>query len=99
MKLGGIYRKNVKLLVNFDDFQLYELSIEEFENIFYFENLKLHVFGIVAIHSTLRGPALGGCRFLEYISFEDGLEDILRLAKAMTYKNAIVDLSYGGGNV
>ena len=52
---------------------------------------------IVAIHNTRRGPALGGCRYYEYVSHDDQLEDVLKLSKAMTYKNSLADLNYGGG--
>ena len=51
----------------------------------------------IAIHSTLRGPALGGCRFAKYDSEDDALEDALRLSKGMTYKNILADLDFGGG--
>jgi leucine dehydrogenase len=52
---------------------------------------------IVAIHNTNRGPALGGCRYFEYISHDAQLEDVLKLSKAMTYKNSLAGLNYGGG--
>ena len=53
--------------------------------------------GIVAIHDTRLGPALGGCRFLPYAREEDALIDALRLARGMTYKAALADLPHGGG--
>lgn len=52
---------------------------------------------IIAIHSTKRGPALGGCRCLEYHSTIDAVRDALRLAQGMSYKAAISDLALGGG--
>lgn len=52
---------------------------------------------IIAIHSTALGPALGGTRFRRYDSDEDALADVLRLAEAMTYKNAVAGLDLGGG--
>ncbi|MET9266421.1 Glu/Leu/Phe/Val dehydrogenase dimerization domain-containing protein [Amycolatopsis sp. NPDC004079] len=51
----------------------------------------------VAIHSTARGPAIGGCRIKEYPSWRDGAEDALRLSAAMTMKCALAGLPYGGG--
>lgn len=51
----------------------------------------------VAIHSRRLGPAAGGIRLLQYPTWQDGLADALRLAKAMTYKNALAGLPYGGG--
>ena len=52
---------------------------------------------IVAIHDSRLGPALGGCRFIEYVSDEDALIDALRLARGMTYKAALAGLAHGGG--
>ncbi len=53
--------------------------------------------GIVAIHSTVLGPALGGTRFWKYASDGDAIVDALRLARGMTYKNAVAGLNLGGG--
>lgn len=52
---------------------------------------------IIAIHSTKLGPALGGCRFIEYDSFNAAIQDALRLAQGMTSKSAIANLPLGGG--
>ncbi|WP_293676182.1 Glu/Leu/Phe/Val dehydrogenase [uncultured Phenylobacterium sp.] len=52
---------------------------------------------IIAIHSTVRGPAAGGCRMWNYATAEDALEDALKLSRAMSYKNAMADLELGGG--
>src|SRR5882762_207617 len=53
--------------------------------------------GIIAIHSTVLGPALGGTRFWKYASDEEAIVDALRLARGMTYKNAVAGLNLGGG--
>jgi leucine dehydrogenase len=53
--------------------------------------------GIIAVHSTVLGPAAGGCRIWDYDSAEDALTDALRLSRGMTYKNAMADLPLGGG--
>ena len=52
---------------------------------------------IIAIHSTALGPALGGTRFYPYPDQEAALTDVLRLSKAMSYKNALAGLDLGGG--
>lgn len=52
---------------------------------------------IIAIHSTHLGPALGGCRCLHYPDFESALNDVLRLARGMSYKAALAGLPLGGG--
>jgi leucine dehydrogenase len=53
--------------------------------------------GIIAIHSTALGPAVGGTRFWNYDSEEEALTDALRLSRGMTYKNALAGLPLGGG--
>lgn len=53
--------------------------------------------GFVAIHSTKLGPAVGGTRFWKYESDEAAIKDLLRLARGMTYKNALAGLPLGGG--
>jgi leucine dehydrogenase len=53
--------------------------------------------GIIAIHSTTLGPALGGTRFWHYATDEEAIVDALRLARGMTYKNAVAGLNLGGG--
>jgi leucine dehydrogenase len=53
--------------------------------------------GIIAIHSTTLGPALGGTRFWQYASDDEAIVDALRLARGMTYKNAVAGLNLGGG--
>lgn len=53
--------------------------------------------GIIAVHSTALGPALGGTRFWKYDSDEAAITDALRLSRGMTYKNAVAGLDLGGG--
>jgi leucine dehydrogenase len=53
--------------------------------------------GIIAIHDTTLGPALGGLRFWNYASDDDAFVDVLRLSRGMTYKNAVAGLNLGGG--
>ncbi len=52
---------------------------------------------IIAIYTTALGPALGGTRFHPYPSTAAALTDVLALAKAMAYKNALAGLDHGGG--
>ncbi|MGH3375000.1 MAG: Glu/Leu/Phe/Val dehydrogenase dimerization domain-containing protein [Actinoallomurus sp.] len=52
---------------------------------------------IIAIYSTVLGPALGGTRFYPYSSEDEALDDVLNLSKGMAYKNALADLDLGGG--
>ncbi len=53
--------------------------------------------GILAVHSTKLGPALGGTRFWQYAADEEAITDALRLSRGMTYKNAVAGLHLGGG--
>ncbi len=53
--------------------------------------------GIIAVHSTVLGPALGGTRFWKYTSDDAAITDALRLSRGMTYKNAVAGLDLGGG--
>jgi leucine dehydrogenase len=53
--------------------------------------------GIVAIHDTTLGPALGGTRFWQYGSTDEAIVDALRLARGMTYKASVAGLNLGGG--
>jgi len=53
--------------------------------------------GIIAIHSTALGPAVGGTRFWNYATEADALNDALRLSRGMTYKTALAGLPLGGG--
>ena len=53
--------------------------------------------GLIAIHDTTLGPALGGTRFWNYSSDAAAITDVLRLSRGMTYKAAITGLNLGGG--
>ena len=52
---------------------------------------------IIAVHSTYRGPAAGGCRWWSYADDAAALTDALRLSRGMSYKNAMAGLPMGGG--
>ena len=52
---------------------------------------------IIALHSTTLGPATGGCRMWAYENETDAINDVLRLSRAMSYKNAMAELPLGGG--
>ena len=54
-------------------------------------------FGIIAIHDTTLGPALGGTRFWQYATTGEAITDALRLARGMTFKSAVAGINLGGG--
>lgn len=77
-------------------FALKDLPVAGYERVCTFSDASVGLKGVIAIHSTVRGPSAGGCRYWRYDSEEAGLEDALRLAKGMSYKNAMADLPLGG---
>lgn len=76
---------------------LEQMQAEGHEQVTYFYDEATGLKAIIAIHSTVLGPALGGCRVWPYESEEAALYDVLRLSKGMTYKNAAMGLNLGGG--
>ena len=78
-------------------------SVFEYAKTHGFEDvhIKIHeptkLEAIIAIHSTKLGPALGGCRCIEYPNKANAILDALRLSRAMSYKAALVNIPFGGG--
>ena len=72
-------------------------DFHQHERILTFYDAKSGTKGIIAIHNTFRGPALGGCRIWPYASEADAFTDALRLSRGMTYKAALANLNLGGG--
>ena len=74
-----------------------DLKHDNYERVLLAQDELTGFHSITAIHNTKRGPALGGCRYFAYQSHDDQLTDVLRLSKAMTYKNSLANLDFGGG--
>jgi leucine dehydrogenase len=55
------------------------------------------LYTVIAVHSTVRGPSLGGCRMWGYGDSREAIRDALRLSHAMTFKSAVAGLPLGGG--
>lgn len=72
-------------------------SFENHEGVHAFSDERSGLRAIIAIHSTARGPAAGGCRMWAYPDAELAQDDALRLSRAMSYKNAMAGLELGGG--
>ena len=72
-------------------------AFEGHESVQAFHDERTGLKTVIAVHSTARGPGAGGCRMWPYPSSEAALEDVLRLSRAMSYKNAMADLELGGG--
>ncbi|MCH9627444.1 MAG: Leucine dehydrogenase [Chlamydiales bacterium] len=77
--------------------KLREIKIEGYERIVEAVDEEAGLHAIIALHNTTMGPALGGVRVYPYASFEDALNDVLRLAEGMTYKSAVSETGTGGG--
>ena len=73
------------------------IGTETHESVHFGEDKASGLRAIVAIHSTVLGPSLGGTRFYPYSDEHAALVDVLRLSKGMTYKAAAAGLSQGGG--
>ncbi len=76
---------------------LEKLTVKGYEQVVKVTDKKNNLTGIIAIHDSTLGPSLGGIRIQPYATFNDALEDVLRLAKGMTYKSAIHEVGFGGG--
>jgi valine dehydrogenase (NAD+) len=70
---------------------------DEYEQVVHGHDAATGLRCIIAVHSTVLGPSLGGTRFLPYGSEHEALVDVLRLARGMTHKQAAAGLDYGGG--
>jgi glutamate dehydrogenase/leucine dehydrogenase len=74
-----------------------DISGSEHEDIVIARRATSGLRAIIAIHSTLLGPSLGGARFYPYGDETRALHDVLRLSRAMTAKAALAGLARGGG--
>jgi leucine dehydrogenase len=77
--------------------EIKEKSVPGYERVVWGRDAAAGYEGVVVVHSTALGPAVGGTRYWHYTSYEDALTDALRLARGMTYKNALAGLPLGGG--
>ena len=73
------------------------IGADDYEQVVFCHDRRSGLRAVVAVHSTRLGPALGGTRFYPYATEDEGVEDALRLARAMTYKAAAAGLDLGGG--
>lgn len=88
--MGAPYQGSaVKVLEHMESFGHKQLSV--------YTDTAAGLRAFIAIHDTTLGPALGGCRVWPYRTEEEAVTDVLRLSRAMTYKNAAAGLFLGGG--
>lgn len=80
-----------------ESLMLKEIDVEGYEKVVVVSDERVKLKGIICIHNTTLGPALGGTRIYPYPSFEAALTDAKRLARGMTYKSALAEVGLGGG--
>jgi leucine dehydrogenase len=91
-RLADLLQESQKVGLHFE-----RLEVKGYEQVLKVIDKRAGLQAIIAIHNTTQGPALGGVRIYPYASFDDALEDVLRLSKGMTYKSAIAEVGFGGG--
>lgn len=69
----------------------------DYEQLVFCQDKASGLKAIICVHDTTLGPALGGTRMWNYQNEEEAIQDVLRLARGMTYKNAAAGLNIGGG--
>ena len=74
-----------------------EISVKGYEKVIHATNKTTKLDCIISIHNTKLGPALGGVRSWSYKNFDEQKTDALRLSEAMTLKNSVCGISFGGG--
>ena len=74
-----------------------EITTEGYERIIHVTNEATKLDCIISIHNTKLGPALGGVRSWSYKNFDEQKIDALRLSEAMTLKNSVCGINFGGG--
>ena len=72
-------------------------DFDNHEGVYSFSEAEFGLKCFIAVHNTHRGPASGGTRFWTYASDAEALTDVLRLSRAMSYKNAMAEIPLGGG--
>ena len=77
--------------------KIQDINIKGYERVIHATNEITKLDCIISIHNTKLGPALGGVRSWKYSNFEEQKKDVLRLSEAMTLKNSVCGINFGGG--
>ena len=77
------------------EIQIFDRYADEYgpEKVVYIHEPRVGLKGILVIDNTAAGPAIGGIRMAPDIT----TDEVFRLARAMTWKNALAGLPHGGG--
>ncbi len=73
------------------------IPVEGWLKVVHFEEPDTGLNALIAVHDATLGPACGGCRIRPYENFEAALDDVTRLSRGMTFKNALGGIPFGGG--
>ncbi len=73
-----------------------KMNEHDYEQLIFMNDSETGLRAITCIHNTVLGPAIGGMRVWKYENEEDAIEDVIRLARGMTYKNAAAGIWSGG---
>lgn len=73
------------------------VPVEGYERVMKAEDPAIGFRAMIAVHSTVLGPALGGLRMWPYATEDEARTDVLRLSRGMTYKSAVARTGLGGG--
>jgi len=76
---------------------LSRMKEQEFESVTLIHDSETGLKAAIAIHNTNRGPALGGTRMWTYTDEDSAIDDVMCLARGMSYKSAAAELPLGGG--
>ena len=74
-----------------------EIPCDGYEKVVRCDDEESGLKAFIGVHDTTLGPALGGLRMWPYLSDEEALTDVKRLARGMTYKSAVARTGLGGG--
>ena len=77
--------------------KIIDIPVKNYERVIHVTHETTKLDCIIAIHNTNLGPALGGVRSWIYQNFDEQLNDVTRLAEAMSLKNSICGINFGGG--
>ncbi len=88
--------RKATIVVQFESEALFQPG-DDHEQVVHCHDRHTGLRALIAIHSTTRGPALGGTRFHPYPDTAAALRDVLNLSRGMSYKAAVAGLDLGGG--
>ncbi|MBB5519821.1 Leu/Phe/Val dehydrogenase [Amphiplicatus metriothermophilus] len=77
--------------------EMRELPVEGWHKVVHVRDLRAGLDAIISVHDATLGPGCGGCRVRPYRSFDEALEDVKKLSRAMSFKNALAGIPFGGG--